>query len=110
MDEQTQVNIAHAATRAVIDVLAERQRQVEAEGWTSEYDDDHDDGELAAAAAAYALSAANCVVELPYHRVWPWQTNWWKPTTPRRDLVKAAALLIAEIERLDRLSAREGQQ
>ena len=27
---------------------------------------------------------------------------WFKPTTPRRDLVKAGALIIAEIERLDR--------
>jgi len=27
---------------------------------------------------------------------------WFKPTDPRRDLVKAGALCIAEIERLDR--------
>lgn len=37
--------------------------------------------------------------------VWPWDESWWKPTTPRRDLVKAAALILAEIERLDRMAA-----
>jgi hypothetical protein len=40
---------------------------------------------------------------------WPWDLKWWKPTTPRRDLVKAAALIVAEIERLDRAAlAPEG--
>lgn len=34
--------------------------------------------------------------------VWPWDWAWWKPKNPRRDLVRAAALIIAEIERLDR--------
>lgn len=40
-------------------------------------------------------------------RQWPftWWLDWWKPTTYRRDLVKAGALILAEIERLDR---REG--
>jgi hypothetical protein len=28
--------------------------------------------------------------------------EWWKPTNRRRDLVKAGALILAEIERLDR--------
>ena len=88
--------------QAAQDVLAERRRQVEAEGWTPEHDDEHDDGELAAAGATYALSAANCIVEQPFHRTWPWQNTWWKPTVPRRDLVKAGALILAEIERLDR--------
>ena len=36
---------------------------------------------------------------------WPWDGNRWKPSTPRNDLIKAAALLIAEIERLDRIEA-----
>ncbi|MBY5804125.1 hypothetical protein [Rhizobium leguminosarum] len=36
--------------------------------------------------------------------IWPWERRFWKPTERRRDLVKAAALIIAEIERLDRAS------
>jgi hypothetical protein len=45
-----EVTLSAAAT----DVLAERKRQVEAEGWTIEHDDRHPDGELAVAAACYA--------------------------------------------------------
>lgn len=40
------------------------------------------------------------------HRyIWPWDEHWWKSTTRRRDLVKAGALVAAEIERIDRLNA-----
>lgn len=91
---------AGTQTNAARDVLAERRRQVEAEGWTPEHDDEHGAGEMAAAAACYALNAAGCGCEVA--RNWPWDGSWWKPTTSRRDLVKAAALILAEIERLDR--------
>ena len=40
-------------TRAIDDVLAERHRQVEAEGWTPEHDDTHARGEMASAAACW---------------------------------------------------------
>lgn len=94
-------------SKATEDVLAERQRQVEAEGWTDEHDDAHWAGELASAGMGYAQSAA-CQLShdgepldgLPLF--WPWAAEWWKPKNPRRDLVRAAALLLAEIERLDR--------
>ena len=102
-----------ALTAAAADVLAERQRQVCAEGWTAEHDDEHNEGELAAAGACYAISASDTLN--PHSQGdgefqnnpppwWPmgWDTSWWKPSTPRRNLVKAAALLLAEIERLDR--------
>ena len=39
-------------------------------------------------------------------RWWPWSLDWWKPKDPRRDLVRAGALIVAEIERLDRQPAR----
>ncbi|HEB4079318.1 TPA: hypothetical protein RZ062_001485 [Pseudomonas aeruginosa] len=88
--------------QAWLDVQAERRRQVEAEGWTPEHDDEeHDDGGLADAASCYALSAAGWSTYAASER-WPWPLEWWKPTTPRRDLVKACALALAEIERLDR--------
>lgn len=90
-------------TKAVEDVLAERRRQIEGEGWTPEHDDEHDAEELAQAAASYALWSASLYDSA--FEVWPglWDRNWFKPTDPRRDLVKAAALIIAEIERLDRI-------
>ncbi|AKJ43788.1 hypothetical protein QQ39_06425 [Pragia fontium] len=80
--------------------MAERQRQITAEGWTQEHDDHHSNGELSDAAAAYAYCAHGPSRPMP--DVWPWDESWWKQTNPRRDLVKAAALILAEIERLDR--------
>ncbi|WP_314139979.1 hypothetical protein [Buttiauxella noackiae] len=97
---------------AATDVLAERQRQITSEGWAPEHDDEHDSGEMAGAAACYAryTNARGWIFKSnpdgyrsenePHD--WPWSPDWWKPTNPRRDLVKAGALIIAEIERIDR--------
>ncbi|EAR6586254.1 ead/Ea22-like family protein [Salmonella enterica] len=99
-------------TPAVRDVIAERQRQISEEGWMSEHDDRYSCGELAGAAACYAryTNARGWVFPTnptdyqsagePFD--WPWDAEWWKPTNPRRDLVKAGALILAEIERMDR--------
>lgn len=85
-------------SKALNDVIAERQRQVGIEGWTPEYDDQYVHGELAKAAGCYAMLNDRH----PSPEEWPWAEEWWKPTTTRRDLVKAGALILAEIERLDR--------
>lgn len=90
--------------KAALDMLLERQRQIEQEGWTPEHDDQHGQGELAMAAACYALDCTNldfsdCKRPLSF---WPWAPGWWKPGDRRRMLVKAGALILAEIERLDR--------
>lgn len=86
----------------VVDEVAdERRRQIEGEGWSLQHDDDeHGAGELAKAAACYAISDRICDGALP--NIWPWSAYWWKPKSRRRDLVRAAALIVAEIERLDR--------
>ena len=97
------------------EIAAERRRQIEAEGWTPEHDDTHRSGEMALAAAAYALHSGRALQYLTYTHVshtpawWPWSTHWWKPKDRRRDLVRAAALIVAEIERLDRAAAQEPQ-
>lgn len=91
-------------TEAARDVLAERRRQVEAEGWTPAHDDAYAEGELARAAACYALEG-DTVITFPPEE-WPWPESWWKPADDRRNLVKAGALILAAIERLD----RAGQQ
>jgi len=92
-------------TKAANDVLAERRRQVESECYGNSHDDDQDDGSLAMAAACYAQP--NPVMErFPSGEEspegWPWAAFHWKPTTTRRNLIKAGALILAEIERLDR--------
>lgn len=113
-DELTEIIERHhreSLTSAANDVLAERRRQAEVEGWVPERDDQYQFGELAGAAACYALTSAKhwCAASAT-HLLWPWSREWWKPTTPRRDLVKAGALILAEIERLDRIESQKGRE
>ena len=97
---------SEAATAAAHDVLAERRRQVDAEGFQVADDDRYQEGQMSAAAAAYTIDAcANVTGHASLSKppsVWPWDPKWWKPDGARRNLVKAAALILAEIERLDR--------
>lgn len=113
------------ADRAIADIAAERLRQTSKEGWTPEHDDEHETGQIASAAACYASPDDFKTKEVPREwsdasrymdahsepmgrvtvpAAWPWDGQWWKPTTPRRNLVKAGALIVAEIERIDRTS------
>ncbi len=121
-------------TKAASDVLAERQRQIEVEGWTAEHDDAHTLGQMARAAAAYAYLGAlpdidplgekddrarweqpGSYVRYLTEQLFPcwgtmfggWDWSWFKPKNRRRDLVKAAALILAEIERLDRAALKD---
>jgi hypothetical protein len=96
-------------------IAAERKRQIEQEGWTPEHDEEHRCGELARAACGYAALASyqagpRNLVDDPLQppilpRDWPWDVSWWKPSHDLiRNLVKAGALIAAEI---DRLAARK---
>ena len=93
-------------TRAELEILEERRRQITQEGWTEEHDDQHDAGELAEAAGCYVCCAHHDWAATDIPAEWPWAPEWWKPTTARRDLIKAASMIIAEIERFDRASAK----
>lgn len=90
------------------DVLTERRRQVDEEGWSLRHDDEHTKGELAWAAAYFAAQAAcfcaGGTIAWEQARVlWPFSERPnVKPADKRGCLVKAGALIIAEIERLDR--------
>jgi hypothetical protein len=90
-------------------IAAERQRQTEVEGWTPEHDNEHRYGEMAKAALCYADYAATqanhpmLINPEGTHEAWPWADEWWKPSPdPIRNLVKAGALIAAEIDRLTR--------
>jgi hypothetical protein len=95
-------------TKAIEDIHAERRRQIEVERWTPKHDDAHDKGELLLAAKAYFAHATNRALSqprgdragIPFE--WPWDKKWWKPKSPRQDLVRAGALALAEIERIKR--------
>lgn len=104
--------------KAASDVVRERRRQVEVEGFDARHDDQHHCGEIAFAAATYAYSSVLDEQERCDHRdalyglrrgfisivrlLWCWEAQWFKPKGQREDLVRAGALIIAEIERLDR--------
>jgi hypothetical protein len=92
-----------AGVRALHSVMEERHRQIMVEGWTAQHDDEHGDGSMAVAAACYALGNDGVSGTREFVSFWPWARKWWKPKKDkRRNLVRAAALLLAEIERLDR--------
>lgn len=108
-------------SRAMSDVLNERARQQDpapGEGFSAAQDDEYVFAQLAEAAAAYTTNAVVQVKLAARGRTsaeiealsanagpptfWPWSRLWWKPRGARRNLVRAAALIVAEIERLDR--------
>jgi hypothetical protein len=111
----------HEPSQAMKDVIAERQRQILSEGWGPGHDDEHTSREIALAAQCYTAHYTGRAWLLEHYpdglaryqaenlpRDWPdsWADTWWKPKDPRRDLVRAAALIVAEIERLDRAPSR----
>lgn len=90
------------------DIFAERRRQAEREGFTTQHDDTYRAGELLAAAGCYIDNAQAVKRGGPGHLPgmaptgWPWAPGWWKPKDYVRDMVRAGALVLAEIERRDR--------
>lgn len=104
---------SQTSEKVVAEVLAERKRQIEVEEWDTSHDDEHGAGTLAKAAATYTWSAISELspaftgprmnaTDAIRRFGWPWDATWWKPKGPRRDLIRAAALIVAEIERIDR--------
>ena len=97
-------------TKAAQDVLKERARQQSQEGYTPEKDDGYGMGQLHLAAQSYLGCCAwrdrnfmhKTAILQNVPSTWPWPQFSWKPKNQRQDLVRAAALIIAEIERLDR--------
>ncbi len=83
-------------------VLAERHRQISAKGYTPAADDRYTGCELAAAAATYAVGTKPSDLQVLNARVWPWPAHTFHFSTYRRSLEKAGALILAELERLDR--------
>jgi hypothetical protein len=88
-------------------IAAERKRQIEEEGFTAEHDDMQKGGQLASAAAYYAVRSD---MRIWLKRLlWPWPDAWRKPTPDNRirELEKAGALIAAEIDRLQRLENKK---
>ena len=115
MQEAQETPAAQFITRAGADVLigdafraivAERMEQVQKHGFTIERDQNYEPSALAHAGIAYAGRAAEQLRGNDFWHgappSWPWDAAHWRPGDARANLVKAAALLWAEIDRLDR--------
>lgn len=91
-------------------ISKERDRQLFVHGFNAAHDDKHTDGELAKAAESY-LNAVTCPDEEGDEKGkprpswdWPWDKDWWRPSQDDvQNLVKAGALIAAEIDRRQRL-------
>ena len=90
-------------------IADERQKQIDS-GWTPEHDDEHDGGELVKAAICYALGdteirspAGEMSVEINPFGIDFYRSMKAKPKI--RQLEIAAALIVAEIERLERVES-----
>lgn len=82
-------------------IAIERERQAEIKGWTPEHDDQWGESELLIAASGYLYAGHTGNTSKPMG--WPWHEDWWRPSEdPIRNLVKAGALIAAEIDRLQR--------
>ena len=94
----------------IIDEIAnERKRQIEELGWDDNHDEQHKSGELALVAALYAtpiqlFKKEELAEGILFNNPWPWHYCYDKrELKDRRELlILAGALIIAEIERLDR--------
>lgn len=89
-------------------ISAERARQVLEEGFDAVHDDsEHEEGDIAGAGTAYAdhavrqMAAGVPLAGRPPDQTWRWSYQRWKPTDdPLRNLVKAGALIAAEIDKI----------
>ena len=85
-------------------IRAERQRQIDKEGWSCEHDAEHSDGALLTAAIVYlrfGTDKAEPIDDKGIPKTWPWEAEWFKPKDRKANLVRAGALCLAEDNRLN---------
>ncbi len=98
--------VISAVSKGASLIVAERERQIGQEDWNANHDDAHVHAELVDAAVSYALAYTAQSPPGNGRWRWPWEQKWWKPSDRKRNLVKAGALIAAEIDRLERQEAR----
>lgn len=114
-------------------ILEERERQITKEGYSAAHDDSYFLEELARAASSYCIAGAArashgnyCIRSAQFHfkvdrmgldisvdldkiaeRVWPFDKKYYKPKSHKENLIRAAAFIVAELERLERADAKK---
>ena len=78
-------------------ISGERWRQINEEGYDANHDAQHTAGEMIDAACAYLYATLGYGYAPDY---WPFDHAGFKPGTKIENLVKAGALIAAEIDRL----------
>ena len=89
----TMLKVSPERQKAIQAVIKERNRQREVEGWTIEHDDAQDSGGL--------FYAGRCYFKNTFDG-WPYDDEWWKPKDRLRNLIRAGAFFVAELERIGR--------
>jgi len=100
-ERPTKADDKEAISQGACSILRERQRQVLAEGWTPDHDDEHHNGTLRIVAAQLAVEGTSACVEHPDMPRDPWGLAA-KHTNAIRRLEIAGALIAAEIDRMRR--------
>jgi hypothetical protein len=97
-------------TKTGVELIAqERKRQIESEGWSLEHDKQHDEGQLADAAAVYAMDeGTRSYLDISWGNdewlnIWPFELESLKikPEDRIKELTKAGAQIASENERLN---------
>lgn len=94
----------------IADLLAERRRLADQEGFTPEQVDALSFDQLARAGGCYALygSWPSFVPSIPPSQ-WPLQSGQWKPADRRATLVMAMAMIMINIESIDRQAGQDAK-
>lgn len=89
----------------------ERLDQVERHGFSAAHDDMHRDSAIAQGALAYLLAGMAPDCRLPdtlaetAANIWPWGAHTFRPGATEECFIKAAAMLLAEVDRIHRADA-----
>lgn len=93
---------------AFLGIARQRMKQTLSKGYDAAHDDQHTRGELALAAACYAITTNDISDKhLIKATIWPFEREFWRPKGTRHNLEVAAALIVAELARLQRKDERE---
>jgi len=95
-----------SASSIAKEIVQERRRQIEDEGYNAAHDSLHEPDVIATGAAFYALPEETTEwVKIKGVDLWPFDGQP-KRKDRRRDLIRAASMIVAEIEQIDQANNR----